>query len=266
MICCLGVGINLLSDYEKSEVDPSTLTNANDQMEEQEYPNRLLGDFFAVLGGLLVGMSDVVIELLVKDFSGNGGTDEYLACVGIFGAIISFTQAAILERSAISKFFAPGLSNVNLADEYQQYDDPYDAPRTCSQSKGLLLLIAYVTTSYLFNVGTSRFLAVSESALLTLSILTCDLWAVMFTVFAEHIAPTHLFYIAFVLIVIGVFVYETAPSPLEAEEYEASNQLKLQKSTNYHHNHHQTHHPNSGSIVAVAVDRSDHKQDERDII
>jgi len=54
---------------------------------------------------------------------------------------------------------------------------------------------------------------------LTLSLLTGDLWAVTFTVVAEKVAPSSLFYIAFIIIIIGVIIYETAPSPLEGTKF-----------------------------------------------
>jgi len=108
---------------------------------------------------------------------------------------------------------------MDVADEYVEYDDPYDAPRTCAKSKGLLLLLTYILAIYLFNVGISRFLTVSESAFLALSLLTGDLWAVTFTVVAEKVAPSSLFYIAFIIIIIGVIIYETAPSPLEGTKF-----------------------------------------------
>jgi len=215
-ICLVGVGLNLMSDYQKSEENPEQMDDINDQTEEKEYPQRLMGDLFAILGGLLVGLIDVLIEMLVKDF---GGTNEYIGMVGLFGFVLSILQAGIFERDDVAKFFNEANVDMDVADEYAEYADPYNAPRTCSKSKGLFLLSIYILTIYFFNVGVSRFLTVSESAFLTLSLLTGDLWAVSFTVVAEHVAPHLLFYVALIFIVIGVIIYETAPSPLEGAHF-----------------------------------------------
>ena len=53
-----------------------------------------------------------------------------------------------------------------------------------------------------------------ESALLNLSLLTGDFWSVIFTVFKENIIPKPLFWLALILIVLGVIFYETVPSPM----------------------------------------------------
>lgn len=53
-----------------------------------------------------------------------------------------------------------------------------------------------------------------DSALLNLSLLTSDLWATAFTIFADGIAPSLFYYAALVLIVVGIVLYEAGPSPI----------------------------------------------------
>ena len=46
------------------------------------------------------------------------------------------------------------------------------------------------------------------------SLLTGDAWSVLFSVFGEGIKPPPSFYLALIVTVSGVIVYETAPSPV----------------------------------------------------
>jgi hypothetical protein len=85
---------------------------------------------------------------------------------------------------------------------------------TCSTGEGILLLLAYVVSLALIYVGGAYFLLVSESALYNLSLLTSDFFTVVFSVVAEHIVPPPLFFVALVLIVAGVVLYEMGPSPI----------------------------------------------------
>ncbi len=218
LICCAGVFFNVFSDFEEeqNEVDPSLIDDVVEKTMAEVYPKKVLGDTFAIIGGLLVGLCDVLIESIVKD---HVSVNEYLGTVGIFGACIAFIQAGFVEKEQIAKVFAAdedGDSQTFLSSEelYDLYDDPYEGPRICPREKAVGLLAAYMFAQYAFNYSMARFLKESESALLTLSLLTADLYAVIFTIVAEKIPPPTLFYAAFVLVVIGVLVYEVSPSPL----------------------------------------------------
>ena len=233
MICCIGVVLNLASDFRKAKEDPAMIDDDAALTEAEEYPRRMLGDFLSILGGLLVGLSDVLIELLLKDFV---SIHEYLGSVGIWGTFIAAVQAIIMERTQIAKIFAGGEENTMTTKEiYESYpDDPFDAPRTCSRNMAMSLVFGYAISTYLFNYSMTRFLSVSESALLTLSLLTADLYSVIFTVVAEHIPPTGLFYVAFVTVIVGVVVYEMAPSPLgNAEDLEMESGIELEREKSY---------------------------------
>lgn len=217
LICCVGIFANIASDLEKSGEDASDIDDFSEKLEAVEYPKRMLGDILAILGGVFVGLSDVLIEMFVKDFV---SVHEYLGCVGIFGTAIATVQALILERKQIAKIFAVGSGeHLTTKEIYERYpDDPFNAPRSCPQETAIALVFGYALSTYIFNYCMSKFLSVSESALLTLSLLTSDLYSVLFTVFAQHIPPTGLFYVAFLLVIVGVVVYEMAPSPLEDGE------------------------------------------------
>ena len=183
IVCLCGMSANVFTDFESEE---------KDNVEAKEYPHLVLGDFLAMLGGLMFGARDVLTELSVKNF---GGTNEYLGMVGLFGTLISFTQVILLERQQVEDFFS-------------------GATETCPLAMGLWLLLAYVATASLRYAGFAHFLVVSEAALLNLSLLTADLWSAIFEVVAERIIPPVLFWVSLALVLGGVFIYETGPSPI----------------------------------------------------
>lgn len=63
-------------------------------------------------------------------------------------------------------------------------------------------------------MGASRFFQISEATFFGLSLLSGDLWSVIFSVFAEGIVPHSLFFIALVFVLGGMIIYEMAPSPV----------------------------------------------------
>ena len=179
-VCLCGMSTNVFADYE------------SEGMDDESYPYSAMGDFLAILGGLMFGARDVLTELSVKNF---GGTDEYLGMVGLFGTLISFIQVMLTERQNVEDFFG-------------------GSTETCSQTMGVWLLLAYVTTTSLRYVGFAHFLVVSEAALLNLSLLTTDLWSAIFEIEVTRIVPNALFWLALVLVLGGVFIYESGPSPI----------------------------------------------------
>ena len=216
-ICILGSFVTVVNDYREGgrimkgdDNDNSMLfsnststddydnreTMSVDSSPEMLHSHSLLGDFLAIMGAILTGVNDVFAEEIVRD---SGSCVEYLAMLGFFGAAISFVQVLVLERSDVSNLF--------LLGSYVQW----------------LLLALSAVAGYIFFGGMSRFLLLSESALLNLSLLSGDLWAVVFSVIEEHVMPTYIFFISFAIIVSGVVVYEMAPSPIvnEDEEHES---------------------------------------------
>ena len=206
-ICCLGVTINLVSDYE------SDLNGSQNHLEERKYPYQMLGDFYAIVGGLLLGIGDVANEAIVKD--GLTTTHEYIGCVGLFGALILFIQSYMLEMDDIDNFFASGEMNRMLQNQ-SEFSDIYEGPMTCSRESGIYLLSAFVFSSYFLTTGICYFLAESEAALLAISVLSADLWTVVFSLFVG-IAPSLAFYIGLAMVIAGLITYEMAPSPISAE-------------------------------------------------
>lgn len=190
ILCMVGVVLNVFQDYESD-------TNAQDNVEEEEYPHKLWGDVCAIVGGILYGLNDVLTELTV---SKAGATTEYLGMLGSCGFVIAFSQSLLLERQDIMGFFSD------------------DEGAECSRESGFFLLFAFVGVTVCSYVGASYFLILSEAAFFNLSLLTGDLWSVLFSVVAERIVPKPLFFAALAAVLSGVVVYEMAPSPALEKE------------------------------------------------
>lgn len=64
---------------------------------------------------------------------------------------------------------------------------------------------------------TSLFLQAGDSAMFNLSILTSDVYAIVFAFFVEHVTPNWLFFAAFAVIFCGLVFYHAQPAPTRAE-------------------------------------------------
>ena len=181
MLCLVGVVVNVASDYD----------HADDRSIDRQ-PKLIQGDVFALLAGVLFGLHSVIGEVSVRTL---GGPYEYLGNIGMFGAVIAGMHCLLFERDAIVQtFFGKGTS-------------------MCQPLEIWGMSTAYVVTGAMSYIGSAQFLLVSEAAFLNLSLLTCNAWALMYTIFAGSIYPTPLFYVALVFTLSGVLVYEMAPSP-----------------------------------------------------
>ena len=199
-LCMVGVVVNVCADYKiVNEYDDGGVPYDDDGFNNRDpYPNRIRGDILAICGGILYGVNDTVCEIAVR---AHGHASEFLGMVGLFAGVIAIVQAAIVEREAIAEFFAVG----NGLDD--------NGEDTCSAFTAWGLLTAFVAVNVLSYSGAAFFLLLSEAAFFNLSLLTGDLWTVIFSVTAQHIIPGPLFFVALVLIVGGVVIYEMAPSP-----------------------------------------------------
>ncbi|MGK3738679.1 MAG: hypothetical protein ACI8RD_010237 [Bacillariaceae sp.] len=148
------------------------------------------------------------ISVLTEVTVTSGDTTEYLGMIGLFGFCISFVQSLVLEQDDIRKFFG------NKESDNGEDDIDSDSSVTmCSLPIGFLLLFSFVGVTMLSYIGASRFLIISEAAFFNLSLLTGDLWSVVFSVVAEWIVPQPLFFAALASVLSGVVLYEMAPSP-----------------------------------------------------
>jgi len=78
-----------------------------------------------------------------------------------------------------------------------------------------------------FEIAKSETLC--HAAFLMFSLLTGDAWSVVFSVFGEGIKPPPSFYVALIITVSGVFIYETAPSPVVYSQEEVTGEIQLEE-------------------------------------
>ena len=200
-VCCIGISINILQDYRENErikESGGLGETAQEQLVDEEYPYKVAGDLLAITGGVLFGVSNTLSEIAVRDW---GSQNEYLSAMTFIASIITLLQTLLTERQEVMAFF--GNSDEN---------------DSCSESGSLTLLAIFVIASVVNYIGIASFLGVSDAAFLNLSLLTGDAWAVAFSVYAEGIIPPPTFYVALVITLSGVFIYETAPSPTGDED------------------------------------------------
>lgn len=199
--CSVGILLNVLKDYQQdehghagSDVGGSGTVSVDDFV-SLEYPQKLRGDLLAIMGGLLMGATNVAGEMAVRRM---GGPLEYLGMLGFYCSIVCAVVSSWIERDQIAEFFGTG----------------GDKSDTCSERTAWYLLCAFLVSNVSYYVGAARFLQISEAAFFNLSLLTGDIWSVIFSVISEHIVPPSVFFFALIFTISGVVLYEMAPSPV----------------------------------------------------
>jgi len=221
-ICFIGSSLTVLSDTNKTE-DASTSSDSS-----------LVGDVLAIFGAILYGLVDTLMEWAVKltttttttaatigkainttpimEDSYGSSFNSFLCKFGFIGAVISLLQVLILERKQVSVYFHSIHSNAESLHP--------DNILSCSASMlwGITSLFVLVTSfSY---ISSTRFLLHYEAAVFNLSLLTSNGWAVLFALlYGEERQPGFFFFVSLLVIVIGVIVYEIAPSPPADQDF-----------------------------------------------
>ncbi len=139
LVCCVGIILNVLLDYRDG-------ARAEEQSIEADYPNKIAGDFLAIIGGILFGIASTLQEVIVKD----GDLVEYLGCFTFFASIIAFGQAVLTERQEIVEFFSP------------------PATASCSEIEGGQLFMLFAIGSMVRYVANGAFLQLSDAAFFNL--------------------------------------------------------------------------------------------------
>lgn len=179
--------------------------------EETEYgTSPFFGDLLCLLGSGLYAASNVAQEYLVKYHD----RDEYLGFVGSCGALISGVQLL-------------SLNSVQLR-------------RTKFTSTVLLSISGFVSCLFLMYINTSAFLQYGDSTLFNLSLLTSDIYAVLFSYFFYGYLVPWLYFVAFALVATGLLIYHSAeePSrrrdvPIHAARNDARNENNSRNDRNY---------------------------------
>ncbi|KAL8483159.1 hypothetical protein ACS0TY_026007 [Phlomoides rotata] len=139
--------------------------------------NPIKGDLLVIAGATLYGVSNVSEEYFVK----SADRVELMAFLGIFGAIFSACQIAILERDELKSIH-------------------WTAGATFP-------FVGFSVAMFLFYSGVPVLLKITGSTMLNLSLLTSDMWAVLIRIFAYHEKVDWMYFVAFAAVAIGLIVY-----------------------------------------------------------
>ena len=183
ILCVFGGFLTIWSDLDNRDT-----TNDSDT-DTTAYGRRWginLGDLLATTAALLYGLGDAVSEYSIKHID----RMELLGMMGLFGMILTGLQFPFQELDVLSKLLADPAANQVV----------------------FLLMFSYVALLLFYYITEASFLVSSDATLLNLSLQAQNLWAIIFSVLANHLAPPLLFYLALLFVVIGVFVYEVGPS------------------------------------------------------
>ncbi|KAG0362394.1 hypothetical protein BC939DRAFT_474463 [Gamsiella multidivaricata] len=141
------------------------------------------GDIFCIIGASLYAFSNVGQEYLVRQKP----MYEVVGQLGFWGTIINGIQLAILERHE--------LQTVNWTPSVVGYIIGFD----------IAMFMMYSVSPLLFRLSSATFF--------NLSLLTSDFYGLLFGLFLFNATINKLYPIAYVLIILGIIIYNIYPAP-----------------------------------------------------
>ncbi|GAB4856435.1 hypothetical protein Ancab_040490 [Ancistrocladus abbreviatus] len=156
--------------------------------------NPILGDLLVVAGTLFYAVATVSEEFFVK----NKDLVELISMLGVFGLLVSACEIAIVERKS--------LESIHWSTDI------------------ILGFVGYTLTSFLYYTLVPFLLKLSGAALCNLSILTCNMWAVVIRIFFYHRQVDWLYYLCFALTVAGLIIYSISEKPVPSPVNQNQNQ------------------------------------------
>lgn len=174
-VAFLGLVFVVLADVDISNSDQES--NANNSTEFDERHDPVFGDFLVIVGSAVYAAANVATEKFVKAKS----LIVFLVWLCLFGWCISFIQFLALEQANLPKvasnpdiwlLFVPG---------------------------GVLFCIMY------YAIG--KYLQLYDSVMFNLSLLTTDVWGIVFGYLLFNETMHVLKFVGFGFVVVGVYVY-----------------------------------------------------------
>lgn len=144
-----------------------------------------LGDLLVLCGAALYGVSNVLQQAIL---TGLNQRCEALGMLGVFGSLISGVQAVATERGAFAS---------------ATWTPP-----------ALLYLLGFQLCLFSMYVLTSVFLLGADAALFNLSLLTSDVYSVLFSWLVQHQQFSWVYGAAFTTTVTGLVIYHRQPPPV----------------------------------------------------
>jgi solute carrier family 35 protein F1/2 len=160
------------------------ISDAITQDQHQAGSNPLVGDLLCLAGSALYGCSNVLQEYLVKYHD----RDEFMGFLGCCGAVISFAQFMSTDYPRI---------------RHARYT-----------TNAYLCTAGFVGCLFLMYVNTSSFLQEADSTLFNLSLLTSDVYAVVFSYFFYGYLVHWLYFVSFSLVAVGLVIYHSTAPPI----------------------------------------------------
>lgn len=179
-LCLCGICLIILSDVLNQSSNEDDEDGDDDH--SNNHPHAWAGDLLCIISAFLYSVSNVIQEKWVK----TSGPSHFLGRLGICGAILSITQAAIFERKAL-------LNHTNWNME------------------GIGAWIGYTSSLTTCYILTSWFLVYADAAFFNLSLLTSDVYAVLFSYFFNGTVVPFLYFVAFGFTISGLFIYHRTP-------------------------------------------------------
>jgi solute carrier family 35 protein F1/2 len=176
ILCLVGLGLIVLSDILVAEDTSSATTAARDPV---------VGDILCLCGSFLYASSNVLQEYLVKRY----GRVRYIGHVGAFGMLLASIQFAAADLPRLVKVGA----------------------RLPLVSVGYM--VGFVGCLFGMCVSTSMFLHIGDATLFNLSLLTSDVYAVLFSYLMYHRLVHWLYFLAFACVAMGLVVYHRTDAP-----------------------------------------------------
>lgn len=152
----------------------------------------VLGDALAMSAAILYGLTDTIAEYSIKHID----RVEYLGMLGLFGTMWTALAFPWIEHVQLGAFWGSGGS------------DRWESVST---------IVWYIASLLGYYVSSSFFLETSDATLLNLSLQAANLWSIVVSVGMYRNVPPFGFYVAIVLVVSGVVVYECGKSLIVIE-------------------------------------------------
>jgi hypothetical protein len=146
--------------------------------------NPVLGDILCLSAAVLYASSNVLQEHLVKFHD----REEFLGYLGCFGFGIAVVQCMLVDLQ--------GMRRANFT------------------GKVIGAICGFVVCLFLMYTNTTAFLQHGDAVLFNLSLLTSDVYAVVFTYFFSGYLVSWLYFVAFALVIVGLVLYHSQPAPL----------------------------------------------------
>jgi hypothetical protein len=118
--------------------------------------------------------------------------------LGAFGFICSFVESILFERSYVITFW----QQLFMQSDNSNADD-------MNITAIFFVWGWYIICLFYFYTAASKFLSSGDATFLSLSLQTSNVWTILFSVIVQTIFPTPIFLTSTLVIIVGVYLYES---------------------------------------------------------